>query len=108
MPASTSPVRIVQTRDYARWFSALRDRRAKARIATRIDRLALGHFGDARSVGGGVSELRIDYGPGYRLYWTRRGERLILLVCGGDKSSQRADIARAREIVAAWEPDDGD
>lgn len=89
-------------------MAALRDRRAYARILTRIDRLTIGHFGDAKSVGGGVSELRVDYGPGYRLYFARRGRHLILLAYGGDKSHQKTDIERAREIVAAWEPEDGD
>jgi putative addiction module killer protein len=74
----------------------------------RIDRLNLGHFGDTKSVGGEVSELRVDYGPGYRLYFARRGKHLILLAYGGDKSRQKTDIARAREIVAAWESEYGD
>lgn len=100
-------LQVEQTREFAGWFAALRDRRAKALILTRIDRLALGHFGDAKSVGGGISELRVHSGPGYRLYFTRHGERLVLLLCGGDKSSQRADIARARQIAGAWESDDG-
>jgi putative addiction module killer protein len=100
--------RVEQTPEFGAWFAALRDTGAKARIVTRIDRLSIGHFGDTKSVGGGVSELRVHHGPGYRLYFARRGERLILLACGGDKSTQRADIARAREIVAQWEPEDGD
>ena len=102
-----TPLDVRQTREFARWFAGLRDRRARAPIVNRIDRLALGLAGDARSVGGGVSELRIHYGPGYRLYFTRRGDRIVLLLCGGDKSSQRADIARAQEIVAT-ETDDAD
>jgi putative addiction module killer protein len=76
--------------------------RAKARIAVRIDRLAVGNPGDVRAVGDGVSELRIDYGPGYRVYDTRRGALVILLLCGGDKSSQDRDIAQAKRIAAQW------
>ena len=108
MPASPTPIRIVETTQYARWIGALRDLRARARILKAVDHLSLGHFGNAKSVGGGVSELRVDYGPGYRVYFARRGERLILLAYGGDKSRQKSDIARAREIAAAWEPEDGD
>jgi len=78
-------ITIRQTPQFAAWIAALRDIRAKARIAARIDRLALGHFGDAKPVGGGVTELRIDYGPGYRLYIARQGDRYILLLCGGDE-----------------------
>ena len=103
-----TPIEVQQTRDFAAWFAALRDRRAKGQIAARIRRLSLGNFGDAKAVGGGVSELRLHVGPGYRLYFARRGEHLVLLVCGGDKSSQRADIARARDIVAALETGNGD
>lgn len=65
-------------------------------------RVASGHLGDARAVGGGVSELRIDYGPGYRLYFVRRGDTLLVLLCGGDKSTQDRDILRARRIAAEW------
>lgn len=102
------PLQVVQSAEFRRWIAGLRDHRARARIFKRIDLLSLGHLGDAKSVGGGVSELRLDFGPGYRLYFARRGERLILLAYGGDKSRQRHDIARAREIAAAWEAEDGD
>jgi putative addiction module killer protein len=85
----------------------LRDPRAKARIAIRIDRLALGNAGDAKPVGSGVSEMRIDYGPGYRLYFIRRGEALIVLLCGGDKASQQRDIVRARALAADLKDGDG-
>lgn len=89
-----------QTKHFAEWFSALRDNRAVKKIAVRIAMLQAGHFGDVKSVGDKVAELRIDYGPGYRLYFTRRGEELILLLIGGDKSSQARDIAKAKELAA--------
>lgn len=94
---------IVRTLHFAEWLSDLPDARAKARIAVRIDRLALGHEGDAKAVGDGVSELRIDYGPGYRVYFTYRGKALILLLCGGDKASQKRDIIRAKALAATLE-----
>jgi putative addiction module killer protein len=87
---------VRQTEAFAAWFSALRDRQAKARIAARIDRLALGNPGDVRPVGEGVSELRIDYGPGYRVYFVQRGTTLVVLLAGGDKRSRSRDIAAAR------------
>jgi putative addiction module killer protein len=88
-----------QTTVFRDWMADLNDIRARARIADRIDRLTLGNPGDVKSVGDGVSELRIDYGPGYRLYFTRRGQRLVLLLCGGDKSTQNRDIDRAKALV---------
>ena len=100
--AASTPVRILQTEVYARWFASLRDIRARARIDARIRRFALGNPGDTKPLGGGVSELRIDYGPGYRVYFARRGATLVLLLTGGDKSRQQADIARARELAAIW------
>ncbi|MEE9551242.1 MAG: type II toxin-antitoxin system RelE/ParE family toxin, partial [Candidatus Binatia bacterium] len=78
-------IEIRQTVVYARWFNSLRDRKARARIDVRIRRLSLGNPGDVKAVGEGVSELRIDYGPGYRVYYTQRGQRLIVLLAGGDK-----------------------
>ncbi len=99
---------VVDTAEFRRWLRSLRDTRALARILRSIDHLSLGHFGNTKSVGGGISELRVDYGPGYRLYFARRGERLILLAYGGDKARQRTDIVRAREIAASWEPEHGD
>jgi putative addiction module killer protein len=98
---------VQQTKAFARWFGRLADVRGKAMIAVRIDRLAFGHAGDARPVGGGVSELRIDHGPGYRVYFTRRGKFLIMLLCGGDKASQRADIKRARAMLKELEDQGG-
>jgi putative addiction module killer protein len=99
----SEPIVILQTPIYARWFASLRDARAKGRIDARVRRLKLGILGDAKSVGGGVSELRVDYGPGYRIYFARRGNTLVLLLTGGDKSRQRADIAKARDLAAQWE-----
>lgn len=94
---------VQETAIYAKWFASLRDRAAKARIVTRVLYLGTGNFGDARSVGDGIHELRLHFGPGYRVYFTRRGERIILLLCGGDKSSQSRDIARAKQIESELE-----
>jgi putative addiction module killer protein len=91
-----------KTPEFAQWFRGLRDMVARGRIAKRITLLEGGHFGDVKSVGDKVSELRIDHGPGYRLYFTWRGEKLVLLLIGGDKGSQRRDIAKAKEIAARW------
>jgi putative addiction module killer protein len=79
------------------WMTSLHDSRAAARIAARLDRLAAGNFGDCKPVGGGVCELRIDYGPGYRIYYAMLGRTCVLLLCGGDKRRQSADIAAALE-----------
>lgn len=81
------------------WFERLRDENAQTRIARRIDRLQAGNPGDIKPVGNGVSELRIDYGPGYRLYTGRLGNRVIVRLCGGDKSSQQRDIVAARRLL---------
>ena len=86
---------VEQTDDFAIWLSALRDGKARSRIQARIDRLALGNPGDVKPVGSGVSEMRIDYGPGYRVYFCRRDRVVILLLAGGDKRTQRKDIAKA-------------
>jgi putative addiction module killer protein len=94
---------IEETDIFAAWIEALRDERARKRIAQRIARLQLGLLGDAKSVGDGVMEMRIDYGPGYRLYFIRRGARLVVLLCGGDKASQPRDIARAKQLAGEWE-----
>ena len=93
------PLEVRQTEVYARWFRRLRDRQARAQIDVRIRRLSLGNPGDARPVGGGVSELRIDYGAGYRVYYSRRGRSLIVLLAGGDKDSQGRDIRRALDLA---------
>jgi putative addiction module killer protein len=83
---------------FREWLERLRDAEGRAKIRIRLDRVRLGNLGDSRSVGDGVHELRVDHGPGYRVYFGREGARLILLLLGGDKSSQRRDIARAKEL----------
>ena len=94
---------IRKTEVFANWFDSLRDRRAKARIQARIDRLALGHFGDVAPVGEGVSELRIFYGPGYRVYFVKRGPVVVILLSGGDKNTQGSDIVRAKDMAKQLE-----
>lgn len=94
---------IRETKIYAAWFARLKDERAKARINARILRLSLGNPGDVKPVGAGVSEMRIDYGPGYRVYFVGRGRTLVILLCGGDKSSQSADIASAKALASDLE-----
>ena len=96
-------VEVVKSATFDRWLRRLKDRRA----VVRVDRLAAGNAGDAKPVGHGVSELRIDYGPGYRVYYLREGERLILLLTGGDKSSQQTDIQLAHQIAADWRTEEG-
>ena len=91
-------IEIRQTAEYSEWFSGLRDRAAKARIDIRIRRLLLGNAGDIQSVGEGVSELRVHVGPGYRIYLTQRGRQLVILLAGGDKSSQDQDIELAKAL----------
>jgi len=94
---------VRQTDLFASWMEALSDRRAVERIAQRIVRLQSGLLGDVKPVGDGVSELRVDHGPGYRVYFVQRGQVLIILLCGGDKGSQRRDIQRAKAIAAELE-----
>lgn len=89
---------VVQTKEFERWHRGLRDSRAVARVTTAVERLQLGLMGDYKSVGGGVSEIRITYGPGYRLYYTMKGNQLVILLCGGSKSNQKRDITRARKL----------
>jgi len=96
-------IEVRETEVFSRWLSRLRDRKGKRAILVRIQRLALGNPGDVKPVGQGVSELRIRFGPGYRVYFVRRGEVLILLLCGGDKGSQDADIAKARALAGELE-----
>ena len=88
---------------YNNWFMSLRDSRAQYRILTRIRRLAMGNPGDVKSAGEGISEMRIDYGPGYRVYYKDLGKEIIILLCGGDKRTQQADIAEARKIAKIYE-----
>lgn len=90
---------IKKTDVYAQWLDNLRDIRARARVLARVERLAAGNPGDVKSVGEGVSEMRIDYGPGYRVYFTRRGNEIVILLAGGDKSTQNADIKTAQELA---------
>lgn len=94
---------IYQTRLFQRWHDGLHDRHAIARIDARLRRMESGHFGDVKHVGQGVREARIDHGPGYRIYYIQRGIRLIVLLMGGDKSSQGRDIRRAVQLAEAWD-----
>lgn len=96
-------IEVRQTEAFASWLAHLRDERARARIAVRMRRLSLGNFGDVKPIGGGVGELRIDYGPGYRLYFVRRGETVIVLLCGGDKRTQTVDIEAAKAMAKQLE-----
>lgn len=90
---------IRKTKTFAKWLDGLRDMRARARVQVRIERLGTGNAGDAKSVGEGVSEMRIDYGPGYRVYFTKRGREIIVLLAGGDKRTQDADIRTALRLA---------
>jgi putative addiction module killer protein len=92
-------IEVRQTAIFASWLADLRDSGARARILVRIRRLELDNPGDAKPVGEGVSELRIPHGPGYRVYFTRQGQEIVILLCGGDKSSQSRDIARAKQMA---------
>jgi putative addiction module killer protein len=92
-------IEVRQTEEFVDWFNSLKDIRARAKVQVRIDRLALGNPGDVKPVGQGVSELRIDYAGGYRVYFVQKGQQLIILLAGGDKSSQQRDIAYAQEIA---------
>lgn len=101
-------IKVVKSTTFDRWLRKLNDRRAAARVLVRIDRLAAGNPGDAKPVGAGIFELRIDCGPGYRVYYINEAQRLIVLLCGGDKSTQDRDIAAAHQIAAAWRNDEQD
>ena len=92
-------VEVHQTPTFTDWLGELRDASARARIVIRIRRMETGNPGDVRPVGDGVSEMRIDYGPGYRVYFVRRGESVVLLLCGGDKRRRQADIRRAKRLA---------
>lgn len=96
---------IRRTAAFEAWLAKLRDHRARAIIARRIDRIAEGKLGDIKPVGQGVSELRINFGPGYRVYLTQRGQSVVVLLCGGDKDDQARDIARAKALsreIGTW------
>ena len=97
---------LKQTETYQKWDRALKERRARALIAARLLRLVNGHMGDAPSVGKGVRELSIHYGPGYRIYFQQRGSDIVLLLIGGDKSTQTRDIAAAKQLAAEWSDED--
>ncbi|MDU8491955.1 type II toxin-antitoxin system RelE/ParE family toxin [Pseudomonas syringae pv. actinidiae] len=97
---------IKQTATFHTWESKLKDRRAKAAIAARIIRVANGLMGDVSPVGQGVSELRIHYGPGYRVYFQQRGDELVILLCGGDKATQSRDIETAKTLAKDWSDDE--
>ena len=91
---------VSQTKLYMKWYSRLKDRVAKMRIAVRIRRVQSGNVGDAKPVGDGVFELRFNFGPGYRVYYTERGDEIIILLAGGDKSTQQSDIEAAKRLAA--------
>jgi len=95
-------IELKQTETYEKWEARLRDKRARTIIAARLMRLAEGLPGDVESVGEGISELRIHYGPGYRVYFQRRGNLLVVLLCGGDKRTQARDIAAAKKLANEW------
>lgn len=95
-------VEVFSTDDFDRWLLKLKDRQGRLRILARIDRLAHGNPGDAKPVGQGVSELRLTHGPGYRIYYAQRGTRIVLLLCGGDKSTQSSDITEAHQLASDW------
>lgn len=95
-------MQVRRTEELAFWLRGLRDKQGRAKILARIDRLQEGNPGKTRSVGGGIVEMKIDFGPGYRVYYIQRGELLILLLCGGDKSTQANDIERAKALAAEW------
>lgn len=99
-------IRIRETDTFSKFLSGLRDAQARARIAARVQRLAHGNPGDVRPVGAGISELRVDYGPGYRVYFVQRGSVLIVLLCGGDKRTQDRDIKLAKALLDDLEDED--
>ena len=94
---------LIKSTTFDAWLSGLKDRQARARIQLRLDRLALGNAGDVKPFGSGVSELRVDYEPGYRVYFAQRGPIIIVLLCGGDKRTQDTDIKRAIQIAKQWQ-----
>lgn len=95
-------VEIIKSATFDRWLRKLRDPQAKARIEMRIRRLGLGNPGDVRPIGNGLSEMRVDYGPGYRVYYMQQSSVLVVLLCGGDKRTQQNDIEKAKELAVEW------
>ena len=93
---------VVESATFKKWVGSLQDRRAVARINARIRNISLGNFGDGKPIANKVSEMRIHYGPGYRLYYTRKGDTVVVLLCGGVKGSQRRDIERAKRLADEW------
>jgi putative addiction module killer protein len=96
---------VRSTREFDRWLKGLKDRSGRSRILLRLDRLAHGNPGQVAPIGRGLSELKINSGPGYRVYFLRQGDELILLLCGGDKSTQAKDISTAQELARQWQSD---
>lgn len=99
----SSSMRVEKTEAYREWLDALKDRAGRARILVRVERLIEGNPGQHRQLTEGIAELKIDFGPGYRVYYSRKGDRLLLLLAGGDKSSQQKDIAKAIELATHFE-----
>jgi putative addiction module killer protein len=104
---SSHAVEVLQTPTFSRWADGLKDRQGAARIQARIRLLAMGHQGDVKPLGGGIGELRIHSRPGYRVYFTQRREQLVILLCGGDKSSQQGDIRKARRLKESIDGNEG-
>lgn len=94
---------VIESAIFKKWLGKLKDGRARSRVLIRVKRLAAGNSGDVKPVGQGVSEMRIHYGPGYRVYFMQRGTQLVVLLCGGDKSTQQTDIERAKRLAQEWE-----
>ncbi len=95
-------MQVLRTYEFAEWLTNLRDRQGRAKILSRIDRLEEGNPGVMRSVGSGVFEMKIDFGPGYRVYYIHRGEEVVILLCGGDKDTRERDIQRAKVLAQRW------
>ena len=100
-------IELKQTETFRKWRTRLKDERIRALIASRLDRLAYGNAGDVKPVGAGISELRIDSGPGFRIYFKKQGNTIIILLCGGDKSTQAKDIQTAKRLAAEWSEENG-
>jgi putative addiction module killer protein len=100
-------IEFKQTETFRKWRTRLKDQRIRALIASRLDRLAFGNPGDVKPVGDGISELRIDHGPGYRIYFQKLGNTIIILLCGGDKSTQAKDIKTAKRLAIERSEEDG-